>query len=301
MSVRKILFPTDFSHTGDGALELATSLARKRGATLLIVHVEEPPAAYGGGEMYYGMPDPATEDLREMLQRVIPSDREVGFEHHLVTGDPANVIARLAEQEGVELVVMGKHGRTGLARILMGSVAEAVVRRAPCPVLTLRQRHNLQEQDEGEEPRKRKILFPTDFSHTGDAALKMASSVAGDWDATLLIIHVEEPAMDYGGEMYYGMIEPATEDLTKMLHDVAPADPLVRCEHRLLAGDPTAVIPGFAEEEGVELIVMGTHGRTGLMRLLMGSVAEAVVRRARCPVLTYKQPSNPPTGSPSDE
>jgi nucleotide-binding universal stress UspA family protein len=136
---RKILFPTDFSHTGDAALELATSLARERGATLLIVHVEEPPAAYGCGEMYYGMPDPAAEDLQQMLQRVVPTDPEVPCEHMMVTGDPATAITRVAEDEGVELIVMGTHGRTGLMRLLMGSTAEIVVRRATCPVLTYKQ------------------------------------------------------------------------------------------------------------------------------------------------------------------
>lgn len=139
MSERKILFPTDFSHTGDSALELATTLARERGAKLLIVHVEEPPAAYGAGEMYYGMPDPVTDDLRKMLEQVAPPDPQVPCERRLITGDPATAIASLAQDEGVELIVMGTHGRTGLMRLLMGSVAEAVVRRAPCPVLTLRQ------------------------------------------------------------------------------------------------------------------------------------------------------------------
>jgi universal stress protein A len=141
MSERKILFPTDFSHTGDAALALATSLARERGATLLIVHVEEPPAAYGAGEMYYGMPDPVTEDLRKMLLEVKPTDGSVPVRHQLITGDPASSIVRCAQDEGVELIVMGTHGRTGLMRLLMGSVAEAVVRRSPCPVLTLRQPH----------------------------------------------------------------------------------------------------------------------------------------------------------------
>ena len=139
MTERKILFPTDFSHASDAALDWATSLARERGATLLIVHVEEPPAAYAGGEMYYGMPDPATEDLEKMLFQVRPTDPQVRHEHRLLTGDPATAIARLAEHEDVELIVMGTHGRTGLLRLLMGSVAEAVVRRAACPVLTLKQ------------------------------------------------------------------------------------------------------------------------------------------------------------------
>ncbi|MBM4001388.1 MAG: universal stress protein [Planctomycetes bacterium] len=136
MNVKKILFPTDFSHTGDAALRLATALARDSGASLLIAHVEEPPVAYGGGEMYYGMPEPALEEIKRMLHDVTPTDPKVVFEHRLVTGDPAGAIVRLAQDEHVDLIVLGTHGRTGLSRLLMGSVAESIVRRAPCPVLT---------------------------------------------------------------------------------------------------------------------------------------------------------------------
>jgi nucleotide-binding universal stress UspA family protein len=139
MNERTIIFPTDFSHTGDAALDMATSLARQRSAKLLIVHVEEPPAAYGGGEMYYGMPEPATEDLTKMLNAIVPPGGGVAYEHLLLTGEPASAIARLAEEKNAELIVLGTHGRAGLLRLLMGSVAEAVVRRAPCPVMTLRQ------------------------------------------------------------------------------------------------------------------------------------------------------------------
>ena len=139
MKATKILFPTDFSHTGDAALALATSLARDTGAALLIVHVEEPPIAYGGGELYYGIPNPATEDLRKMLDEVRPKDPDVTCDHFLITGDPATAIVRFAEDEGVDFIVMGTHGRTGFSRLLMGSVAESVVGRAKCAVLTLRQ------------------------------------------------------------------------------------------------------------------------------------------------------------------
>jgi nucleotide-binding universal stress UspA family protein len=141
MQAQKILFPTDFSHCSDAALPVATSLARDTGARLLIAHVEEPPMAYGGGEMYYGMPDPVTEDLRAMLLRVVPPNPQVPYEHHLVVGDPAVAISDLAKSEGVDLIVMGTHGRTGLRRLLMGSVAEAIVRRAPCPVFVLKEPH----------------------------------------------------------------------------------------------------------------------------------------------------------------
>jgi len=139
MNVKKILFATDFSHTGDAALALATSLARDTGATLHIVHVEEPPVAYGGGEMYYGLPDPDVDNLKEMLSKVVPTDDNVPYVHHMMTGTPASAICRLAKDEDVDMIVMGTHGRTGVMRVLMGSVTEVVVRRAPCPVLTYKQ------------------------------------------------------------------------------------------------------------------------------------------------------------------
>jgi len=139
MKANKILFPSDFSHTGDAALEMATALARDAGATLVIVHVEEHSTAYGGGEFYYGIAEPATDDLRRMLEEIKPTDAQVPYQHRLITGDPAAAIARLVEDENVDLIVMGTHGRTGLSRLLMGSVAEAVVRRAKCPVLTYKQ------------------------------------------------------------------------------------------------------------------------------------------------------------------
>ncbi|MGE0759903.1 MAG: universal stress protein [Pirellulaceae bacterium] len=136
MNVKKILFPTDFSHTGDAALEMATALARDSGATLIIAHVEESPNVYAGGEFYYGIPNPPTDELRRMLDEVKPTDPSVAYEHRLLTGDPAATIVRLAEEEGVDMIVLGTHGRTGILRMLMGSVAEAIVRRAKCPVLT---------------------------------------------------------------------------------------------------------------------------------------------------------------------
>jgi len=138
MKASKIIFPTDFSHTGDAALALASLLARETGATLLLVHVEEPPIAYGGGEMYYGVPEPAYEEIERMLRAVKPTDPEVKYEHRLISGAPASAIAQRAEEAGADMIVMGTHGRTGLRRLLMGSVAEAVVRRAPCPVLTFK-------------------------------------------------------------------------------------------------------------------------------------------------------------------
>jgi universal stress protein A len=139
MKTRKILFPTDFSDDGKHALELATSLARDGGGSLVIIHVEEPPMAYGGGELYLGIQEPDREELRKTLAAVVPTDPAVPCVHKLLVGDPAEAILQVAESDQVDMIVMGTHGRRGLTRLLMGSVAEAVVRRATCPVLTVKQ------------------------------------------------------------------------------------------------------------------------------------------------------------------
>jgi nucleotide-binding universal stress UspA family protein len=138
MNAAKILFPTDFSTLGQTALEMATALAKERKAKLLIVHVEEPPMAYGGGELYYGIEEPNRTEIQRMLGAVLPTDPAVGYEHRLMIGNPATALVQLAEKEHVDMIVMPTHGRTGLLRLLMGSVAEEVVRKAKCPVLTVK-------------------------------------------------------------------------------------------------------------------------------------------------------------------
>lgn len=138
MHVKKILFATDFSAISNQALDYAATLAKANGAKLLIVHVAELPAAYGAGEMYYGVPEPDTDELMRMLHNVVPRNPPVDHEYHLLKGDPSHEIVRLANDEEVDLIVLSTHGRTGLGRVLLGSVAEAVVRRAHCPVLTLK-------------------------------------------------------------------------------------------------------------------------------------------------------------------
>jgi len=138
MNAKKILFPTDFSTTANEALNFAAMLAKETKAKLLIVHVAELPVVYGAGEMYYGLPEPDTASLNRMLHEVIPTHPAVLHEHRMLSGDPATEITAFAEAENVDLIVMSTHGRAGFSRALMGSVAEVVVRRATCPVLTLK-------------------------------------------------------------------------------------------------------------------------------------------------------------------
>jgi universal stress protein A len=142
----------------------------------------------------------------------------------------------------------------------------------------------------------KKILFPTDFSDSSDAALSYATSLAAEMGALLYIVHVgnESPAYldGYGGFISIpDSVDKVARENRALLNQVRPIVPNVNYQHRYLSGLPEHEILDFAKREDVDLIVIGSHGRTGLSRLLMGSVAEAVVRRAKCPVLTVKQPA----------
>src|SRR6185436_19589820 len=111
MNAKKIVFPTDFSHCSDAALEYATSLARESGGTLFIVHAEEPPIAYGDGGMYYGRMEPDHEELNRMLHEILPTYPTVAFEHRLLVGErnTADQIVRFAKEEKADLIVIGTH------------------------------------------------------------------------------------------------------------------------------------------------------------------------------------------------
>ena len=135
------------------------------------------------------------------------------------------------------------------------------------------------------------ILVATDFSTGGKAALDLASSVARDRKGSLLIVHVQEIANPANAaDSLYPRENNDAELLEKQLQTVGSEDPTIPVRRVLLKGDPSDAICDLAEKEGVQLIVIGTHGRRGILRLLMGSVAELVVRRAKCPVLVVKQP-----------
>ncbi|MCC7475948.1 MAG: universal stress protein [Pirellulales bacterium] len=139
------------------------------------------------------------------------------------------------------------------------------------------------------------ILFPTDFSEYNEYALEFASQLAAESGATLHIVYVHDTrdlstAMGEASYLYAADWEEARGRAEARLKQVVPPDANVACEHHFLLGLPDAEIVGFATDHGIDLIVMASHGRSGLSRLVMGSVAEAVLRKAPCPVLVVKQP-----------
>lgn len=139
LAIRNILYATDFSERAEYAFHLACALARDYGARLLITHVQMPPVMMYG-EMGALPPEPLETDegLKERLVQVRPADMSIACEHFFMTGEPADEIVRLASEKQADIIVMGTHGRRGFGRFLMGSVAEQVVRKAACPVVTIK-------------------------------------------------------------------------------------------------------------------------------------------------------------------
>lgn len=141
LQLQAILHPTDFSEHSKYAFRLACSLARDHDARLIVVHVVAtmgPEVVPVGEAAMHLQPEGYQHILWDDLKRVQSADPTVSVDHRLVEGDPVKEILRLAQEAACDMIVLGTHGRTGLDRLLMGSVAEQVVRKAPCPVLTVK-------------------------------------------------------------------------------------------------------------------------------------------------------------------
>jgi nucleotide-binding universal stress UspA family protein len=203
--------------------------------------------------------------------------------------DPAAQIVRTAGSIDAALIVMGTHGRGGIARVLIGSVAEKVVRAAPCPVLTTN--GALRASIKG----FRRILVPTDFNGPSDAALDCARRLAAGFGGSMHLLHVlgdVSASGATGSELF--VTEPPearsirlTDARDRLKHRITDDDRLtLHATSEVIFGAPAQIIVDYAADNQFDLIVMGTHGRTGMAHLLAGSVAERVVRTAGCPVLT---------------
>jgi nucleotide-binding universal stress UspA family protein len=288
-----ILHPTDFSAHADHAFALACSLARATGSRLLIVHVAPIPKLYT--KRYY------REEMEAALRRRQAPDPAVETGWHLLAGEAVPEILWLAQEIRCALIVMGTQGQTGLARLLMGSVAERVVRNAPCPVVTVKAPPR-EPPPTAEGPSEtagpipaavsiQTILHPTDLSDRCAEAFRVACSLAKDHAARVIVVHVLEPrAAPVGMAPSPPLPEGHRGGMEEWLcrsHQPAPG---VQVECRVEEGDVATGIVSAARATACDLIVMGTHGRTGLGRLLMGSVAESVLRTAPCPVVTVKAP-----------
>jgi len=285
MHRRSILFATDFSVVDKEALQSACRFADAWKAKILIAHIvdSEESQAHANANSPQG--------IRRKLQELFPHDIEIDYEYVLRKGRPAKAIKELAIEFDVDLIVLGTHGRKGIQRMFAGSIAEKIIRSASCPVLTLRQGMPFHSSIRSE--RKVKVLVPTDFSVQSYAALDFASIIAHPINAGLTILYVDDSPESGQTNSLPDRPEwrEQQDQLWQKLQKIKPTEPRVEHGHKMLHGPAAKTITEYANDNHYDYIILGTHGRSGVGRALLGSVAEQVVRNADCAVITVK-PTN---------
>ncbi len=283
-----ILICTDGSPFSEGALREGIQFAKKCGASITALTVLDYNPEFEA--LAPGLSESAEKFAGQFVKDIcVSAEKEsVPCKTVIVRNEsPYLSIANEASDVGADLIVMGRRGRTGLKRLLMGSIAKGVIGHAPCSVLIVPREAHIQY---------RNILAATDGSRYGDAACEEAAEIARESKSALTFISIV-PAED---------ISPLDIVSTQMHRELATAsskkiaeDAIIRAQKTadaagvkaatlIYAGTPYQAIIQAAAEKKADLIVMGSHGRTGIDRLLMGSVAERVVGHAECATLVVK-------------
>jgi len=278
--MKKILVPTDFSEQAQNAYEVAVAIARKTGAAIKLLHAVEMPhtpnfSATGDVLLPDNMEQVYTlqllENAKVQMQRLISSVDGEGIDvvEEVEIDRPISKIRRTIEEDGADLVVMGSKGASGLDEFLIGSNTEKVVRTAECPVLTVKQR--IQHFDAKE------IVLASNFKKEMRYAVERFKAFQELFGARIHLLYVNTP----------GAFE-STGELRKRLEDAAQRYGLqnysINIYNDVIEEDG---ILHFANEIRADLIMMATHGRTGLAHLLSGSIAEDLVNHTNIPVLTF--------------
>jgi len=289
MAVTTVIAGCDLSVPSDNALERAIGIAELHRAKIVLVHAQanDAPVAEVDSAMLEQLGEVSAAVRAEEAVRLgskLAEIQALGLRASVISriGAPDEVLASAAHDEHADLVVVGTHGHTGVTRFLLGSVANATVRRAPCDVLIVR----------GAPLRApfRKPLVATDFSPAAATALARAAN-ATPAGTRIDVVHAWQlPAGSWGATLLGQARFPWSTVRDAVLSSVkAQADKLVAergpLHVELVQGPAASVITETAERGGYDLIVVGSHGHRGFRRLLLGSVAESTVRHATCSVL----------------
>jgi nucleotide-binding universal stress UspA family protein len=300
LSVKNVLFATDFSASSEAALPYATAICRHFGSTLHTAHVLSDASILmmTGGVDYVSMStiyEDAHTEASEKLDQI--SARLQGMPHHSYVrhGQVWENLAGIVRDEEIDLIVLGTHGRTGLGKLLLGSVAEDILRHAPCPVLTVGPkvfgRAKLPEfQSRGRdlaplELELRQILFATNFAQNSALVAQEAISLAEEFRARLTLLHVIEDYTQLGSRP--GPIE----DGIRRLHDLIPKNAALQYapETLLEFGSASDCILKAAAEREADMIVLGARASIEVGTThLPWSTAHHVIAGANCPVLTIQ-------------
>ena len=305
LSIRNILVPVDFSRISIQTIETAKRLAHQFDGTIHLAHIHhwQYPADFVGPVLSSGfLPESFEEDrtrqLAEQLKTIASkSGLSARDRTHVRTGaSPFHEICRLAQEIPADLIVMPTHGYTGLRHVFLGSTAERVVQHSPCPVFIVRKKK--QRQKTGRQLPISTILVPTDFSSCSREGLLYAIGFANQFGARIILLHATYLGYIYSSErtaLYDipGLQEAARKNAERQMRKLVRTVNFgrVKFETALTEGSPVFDICAFAKNHDVDLIITSTHGLTGLQHVLIGSVAEKVVRHAPCSVLVV--PSHP--------
>lgn len=286
-SPRRILAATDFSEVSTLALRHAVIWVERTGAELIVLHVQEFPPI--GGDPYFGsysmtqIMEATREAVEKLLEdhvrEVVPAG--VSVKRELFVGSAAAGIEETAEAAAADMVVLGTHGRGGLTRLLLGSVAERALRMATRPTLIVR------GDSEEAIPRLREILCPMNESAVAMAAFRVAFAAARVFGAKLTALTVVEAP---GGEETPGDLARAVEAVrTRLEAELGPSaeEDLAHCQFQAIArqGDAAEQVIALAREAGTDLVVLGAQHKTFADSTVLGVTTVRVTRHAPCPVL----------------
>lgn len=282
ITFKNILFATDFSPAADVAAPFAIQIARSYGAKVCGLHVNAMNDYMAAApEAWAAMSEAMERENREDKQRL---ERQLeGIEHEAVIGlgNPWEAVANSIREKEIDLVVVGTRGRTGLGKALLGSIAEQILRHAPCPVLTVGP-HCVSEPPKAAGTKE--ILYATDLTAEFPAAAPCAISLAQENQAHLILLHViEDPKV---GEL----VQPweLVDSKVRKLRALVPPEAELWCQPKCLVvrGEPAAMILHVATEMRADLIVLGARGARGITTHLDIGTVHKVVTQAKCPVLT---------------
>jgi nucleotide-binding universal stress UspA family protein len=292
--INRIMCTTDFSDFGNQTISCGISLAKKWNARLYICHVIEIAILNIYGETFF---DPLSQhkQMREYAQQKIDelmAGQSLEWEVVVVLGQPAPEISRLAQEYQIDLLITASHGRSGLNRLLLGSVAEKLMRLIHCPLLILRADESLSGTSRPCEEFRR-ILAGCDFSPHAELAIAHAVAFSQIFQAELHVVHVMTTTiyrysrLDSPSESREAFDqELETQYEGKMRQIVAQtANEKIAVHTKLLIGAPDAEISNYARDNHFDLIVLGTRGTGIIETLFVGSTTDRVVRKAECPLL----------------
>ena len=283
----KLLFPTDGSDGAAAVFDHVLDVAEAHDATVHVLNVADTTresVTQVQGRVVDALEQAGAETVREAATRA--SDRGVPTVTEVLQGEPYSTIVDYAATYDVDLVVMPTHGRRGLERFLLGSTTERVVRRAEVPVLS-------PDDDVTVRYPYRNVLIPTDGSDPATAALDVGLEVADTAAAAVHLLSAVDVAslgVDVRADLQTAALEESAREIVDAAAERATAagfEPTTAVE---FGGSVTRVIRSYVTANDVDLVVVGTHGRTGFDRYVLGSVAEGLVRTAPVPVLTVRGP-----------